>query len=65
MTNSDGTRMSKYAAAAARDERLSSFIKTVSRESIMKDNRIPNLNSILYSRRLTLRSVDLNEMMYK
>ena len=63
MAISDGTNKSKYVAAP--DERLSSFIKTVSKESIMKDKRMPSLNSILYSRRMTLRSVDLNEMLYK
>ena len=63
MAISDGTNKSKYVATP--DERLSSFIKTVSKESIMKDKRMPSLNSILYSRRMTLRSVDLNEMLYK
>ena len=63
MAISDGTNKSIYVAAP--DGRLSSFIKTVSKESIMKDKRMPSLNSILFSRRMTLRSVDLNEMMYK
>ena len=63
MAISDG--ISKSKTVDAPDERLSSFIKTVSKESIMKDNKLPSLNSILFSRRITLRSVDLNEMMYK
>ena len=50
---------------SSNEQRLSSFIKTVSRESIMKDNKQPSLNSVLFSRRLTLRSCDLNEMLYK
>ena len=44
--------------------RLDSFMKTVSRETITRESK-PSLTSALYSKRLTLRSCDLSEMMYK